>query len=544
MKRLSKFLSLSLVALFTLTSCTFLENVIGNILVNAFIKTPYLVTAIDLMPEGKESEPKVIEWEKKPTESENRGKLEYLKNVLIIPSSLSTNLLNTPISVLFDVSFNDQEDAFKVLTITKDELPEGFNFDLSSLPFPVDFALNLVIPVGTSTILDDVNTFSELEETLKNKSKQELIDATNQASSDVDLTITLRSGDTTKSEKFYFSLEKPNFSDVILDEVFKSKYLINIYHEKDDSLEDISVLPTDINNPLPISYFRDSLAIPKKIDIVDVGEVTFEVTTDHPELFFNMNMAKPIEEIDATNTEITGDVEVYTFTPVGTYKNEIPSTVVTIDDLRNHFEGVETKTLYQYATQEKFDFTITIKATNEGQSRTETYYFTLEEPNLDKEIGEAIMKDYDIINIINHSNLNESMANPPQPKDPLNPYDLRYFKETLVFPETFEFSDFKDKIITFNIDLHGNDSYFFKSIKDHTYEGNPVTGQTFSPIGTYDASSVTSFQSLVDHISLNGPAIDAHNASEVSRNVNIIVSILINDTITASQTYYFNLIPY
>lgn len=544
MKRVSKFLSLSVVALMTLTSCAFVAKVMGNIIVNATHKSQMVVNAIDLMPDGKEVDPQIIEFEKTPTVSENRARLEYFKNVLVIPHDLTTNVLNTDIVVDFVVDAGDNQNAFKHFTVTKDELPEDFNLDLSSLPVSVDFTLSLFVPVGDSTFLDDVNTLSELEEKLTNSSRETLIEETKQESKEVDLKVTIKSSDTKKHKTFYFTLEKPDFSEAILNEVFSSKYLVNIYHEKDNTIENLEVLPTDPDNRQPLKYFRDSLAIPEKVTIKDIGDVTFTVETTRPELFFNMYMEKPITEIDPENTVISGDIGVTTLTPVGTYKDEIPASVSTIDDLRDHFSNLETKTLYQYLTQPNYDFDITITATTDGKSRTETYYFTLVELEIDDEIGAAIIKDYNMVNYIDHTDLTKSVDNPVQPRDIANPHELRYFKESLVFPKAFTFSDFPDKEITFNIDLHGSEPYFYHSVKDHTYEGQPISGQTFSPVGTYDTSSITSFNSLVDHVQNNASEIYAHNASEVTRNVKITLSVYINEVLAAQEDYYFILIPF
>ena len=111
MKRVSKFLSLSVVALMTLTSCAFVAKVMGNIIVNAMHKSQMVVNAIDLMPDGKEVDPKLIEFEKTPTKSENRATLEYFKNVLVVPHLLTTNVLNTDIVVDFVVDADDNQSA-------------------------------------------------------------------------------------------------------------------------------------------------------------------------------------------------------------------------------------------------------------------------------------------------------------------------------------------------------------------------------------------------------------------------------------------------
>jgi len=94
---------------------------------------------------------------------------------------------------------------------------------------------------------------------------------------------------------------------LVLEEVFKSGYLINLYrihgfnqenNEVESTIENVADLPSESENPLNLSYFLDSIAIPKIVTLKDLGDVTFEVTTNRPDLLFIGEMSKPIEDLD------------------------------------------------------------------------------------------------------------------------------------------------------------------------------------------------------------------------------------------------------
>lgn len=718
--RIYKLLPLSLATIFSLTSCKFLANILSNVLVTAIMNSPLVLNGIDLLPEGADSQPGLIEWETLPTTEEARTGLEYFKNVLVTPKMFETSILDSPVRIDFQVTVTGEDegaaDNFKMIDVSKDDLPEGFEFDTSALPLPVNFALSVIVPVGDSDLFDNVNSFEDLQGLMETTSQQDLIEATNQVDREITLDIKAVAGTKEVNKSFFFNLTKPGFGQLILDEVYKSSYLINVYHEKTNSIESLLNLPTDSNNPLPLSYFRDSLAVPKRVELNDIGPVDFTVTVSRPELFFSAEMAKPIEEVDPGNTLITGDIEVYTFTPVGTYKDQIPNDVITIEDFSAHVRGIDARDLFSYVSQPDETFTLTIAATAGGETMSKDYFFTLEEPvideeiidflieengllnvvgyesveddaeilsianaardennpyvinhlvdtlvipetivlkdfgsrrleieteindltnyfsatketvisendvtartitplgtfdasgvpvgdlealadslkalptkdlysasqaatfefsldvtinlvdaneniteskstsfylqvekpNLDEKIGEAIMNDYSIVNYIDHTNPNGSVANPVQPTDSNNPETIEYFRKTIIFPSSFSFNDFADKEITFEITTTG-DEFFLISSKTHTYEGQDITVSTYSPVGTYDTTGITSFQELVDHVNNNLLAINAHNATEISRDVSFTVVAKINGVAVSERTYYFTFIPF
>lgn len=165
-KRLLKAIPVALVAVFTLTSCALIENILGTILVNAAINLPILVNGVDIIPEGTDVAPELIEWTDMPVTANKRADLDYVKNILVIPSSLSTSVFGLNVKVKFETKLIGDgkiTDIFKKLTLSSSELPDGLNLDLSSLPFPVDFAIDIYIPIGDHDLLDDVENFNDLE---------------------------------------------------------------------------------------------------------------------------------------------------------------------------------------------------------------------------------------------------------------------------------------------------------------------------------------------------------------------------------------------
>ena len=142
-KKFIKSSVLSLVALITLTSCTMLDNIIGTILANLAINLPVLVTGIDLLPSGLEGTPEQIKWETLPTNKAKPEDFNYLKNILIIPNLVQANIMGLDAKVELSAEFRDADnkdivDSFKKISIGLNDLPEGMDFDLSSLPFEVN----------------------------------------------------------------------------------------------------------------------------------------------------------------------------------------------------------------------------------------------------------------------------------------------------------------------------------------------------------------------------------------------------------------------
>jgi len=543
-----KAITLSLVALFTLTSCKLIDNLIGSILVNAVMNIPYLVNKVDVMPSTENTSPAFVPFENPPDTEAKRADIDYFKNILIIPRDLETVVLNRTIKLHIDMEFSGgagAENAFRVIDVADSELPENFRFDTSSLPFPVTFKLAIVVPVGTSDILDDVNTFEQVTDFVKNTPRGELIEATNQEPLNVTMKLIAKSAAKSKSKNFYFNLTKPEFGAMVLDEVFKSGYLINVYHEKDNVISHISELPTESEMPLGISYFRDALAIPKSVHLNDIGDVTFEATTNRPDLFFESEMNKPIEEIDPGNELITGDVSVYAFIPVGTYRSQIPASVVTIDDLRDHFASIDTKELYEYATQPSQTFSITITATCQGDERTETYYFRLDEPILAQEIVDyAISSEY-MINKVFYKDTSSIIQTAPEnmPTSPDKRMRISYLTETLAIPRHVVLSDFGNKELNFDINiLENKQNAFYFSEQSDTIDGNPVTVKTLTPVGglnyTTPENQLSDFAEEIKALSRE----DLYACvTQDDINVDIELSATLNDK-TATKTYYFTLV--
>lgn len=546
-KRLFKVFPLTVVTLFSLTSCKFVANIVGTILVNAAVNLPVLVNGVDILPEGKDSEPALIEFAQEPSAVSARANLDYFKNVLVIPNTLESEVLGSPIKVTFETIISGDEgaaDSFKTMIVTKDELPSDFNFDLSSLPVPVDFSLKLLIPIGESDLLDDVTSFNDLTSLLETKSQKEIIEATDQVAKNVKIEVSARSGSTKKSKDFYFNLVKPEFGALILDEVFNSNYLVNIYHEKDNSLENLSTLPKDALNPLGLTFFRDSLAIPKSVDLKDVGLVEFEVSVNRPELFFISEMSKPIEEVDPGNTLIEGNVEVFTFTPLGTYRNKVPGSVVTVDDLRAHIRSIDTKELYEYATQESQDFSLSVSAKVHGEERSETFYFNLSEPMIDQEIVDYVIESEYMVNTVFYkdtSTINQVNAE-DLPNSPAKRLSISYLTETIAIPQDVILSDFGNKQIHFDFEIiEGDASYFYESTKEDVLDGNPVTVKTFTPVGAFSPltppNDLDAFASEVR--SLSTEDLYAH-ATQTSKDVALKITATLNEN-SATETFYFSL---
>ncbi|OQC11178.1 MAG: hypothetical protein BWX74_00298 [Tenericutes bacterium ADurb.Bin087] len=552
-----KIIPLALVSLFTLTSCKLIDRLIGSILVNTVMDLPVLINRLDLLPGAENTNPTFVPFENQPSTEANRGELNYLKNVLIVPRDLETVVFNKTIKLHFDFEFSGDTgatNAFHVIDVTESDLPDNFRFDTSTFPVPITYKLALIVPVGNSEIFDDVTNIEQIKTVLEETPRSELVEAVDQEPLNTTMKVIASSGGKSKSKNFYFNLTKPLFGAMVLEEVFKSGYLINLYrisgfnqdnNEIQSNIENLTSLPTDSANPLNLSYFLDSIAIPKTVTLKDLGDVTFEVTTNYPELFFIGEMSKPIEELNPGNELITGDVVVHTLTPVGTYRSEIPSSVDTVDGLKDHLKTVDVKELYPYATQASQEFSVTITATCFGEERTETYYFKLNEPPLDQEIVDYVIKSEYMINKVFYKDTTQILRTTAEnmPTTPEKRMKVSYLTETLAIPRHVVLSDFGNRELEFSINVLGNNAdKFYMSEQTDTLDGNPMTVKTLTPVG---GLAYTSPQNDLPAFAEEVKALDREDlyacVTQADLNVDIEISATLNDK-TATKTYYFTLV--
>ncbi|OQC49539.1 MAG: hypothetical protein BWX57_00862 [Tenericutes bacterium ADurb.Bin024] len=551
-----KAVPLALVTLFTLTSCKLIDNIIGSILVNTVMDLPVLINRLDLMPSAENTNPTFVPFENPPSSEANRAELNYLKNVLVVPRDLETVVFNKTIKLHFDFEFSGEgaTNAFHVIDVTESDLPENFRFDTSAFPVPITYKLALIVPVGESTILEGVTNINQIQTVLEDTPRDELVESIDQEPLNATMKVIARSAGKSKSKNFYFNLTKPLFGAMVLEEVFKSGYLINLYrihgfnqenNEVESTIENVADLPSESENPLNLSYFLDSIAIPKIVTLKDLGDVTFEVTTNRPDLLFIGEMSKPIEDLDPGNELITGDVTVHTLTPVGTYSSEIPASVDTVDKLKDHLKSVDVKELYPYATQPTQDFSITITATCFGEERTETYYFRLQEPPLDQEIVDYAIKSEYMINKVFYKDTTSIIRTTREnmPSTPEKRMKVSYLTETLAIPRHVVLSDFGNKELDFSINVLGNNAdKFYMSEQTDTLDGNPVTVKTLTPVGglayTTPQNDLPAFAEEIKGLSRE----DLYDCvTQTSIDVDIELSATLNGK-TATKTYYFTLV--
>ncbi len=507
-KKFIKSSILSLVSLITLTSCTMLDNIIGTILANVAVNMPILVMGIDLMPEGLEVAPEQMKWEKLPTKQDEAEEFNYLKNVLIIPNLVKAEIFGKTIQVQVSAEFSGAEnmvDNFKKISIGLNDLPEGFDFDLSSLPFPIDLGVDIYIPVGESDILEDVNGFDDLESFMETTKQSELIDATNQEATPFSVKVSVKSGRTVKNKTFYFHLTKPEFGTLILDEVFKLGLLVNTFEyqfDGDPIIEFKQDEAKDAENPLLLTYLTDSLIIPKKVTIKDVGDISVDVEiSNNSTSFFRSEVSKPITDFTSDSDAIDlieGDVEGYTFTPVGVDYNEIiaEKEIATVDAFADYIQDVfenheqsDLEDLYQASQSEPFTFDLTLTVTAPGgDTRSETYYFGMKKAMLDDQILDFVIDDENIVQKIHYSDVNAPF------KVKSDNLDLQMLTETIAFPETVKINGFDNREINFRVDFERGDEdkdkfYPGRQIldaEDIGFDNADITVQTFTPIGEYE----------------------------------------------------------
>lgn len=515
-KRLLKAIPVALVAVFTLTSCALIENILGTILVNAAINLPILVNGVDIIPEGTDVAPELIEWTDMPVTANKRADLDYVKNILVIPSSLSTSVFGLNVKVKFETKLIGDgkiTDIFKKLTLSSSELPDGLNLDLSSLPFPVDFAIDIYIPIGDHDLLDDVENFNDLENLMETKTKGDIIDATNQEERDVTLEISASSAKTTKKKNYYFKLTKPEFGEIVLDELFESGFLINVLSYESDGttpVKNLEQLPTDENNPYLISYLTDTIVIPETFTVADVGDVVITSTVNVDDFFFTSLVTKPISEIAPDVDIIEGDISARTYTPLGSYYTKVPGSVVDAYDFADHIKDAtsnqdQLRDLYQASQGEAQNFSVHVHVEAPGGSREETYYFRVEEAMLDEEIVDyAINSDF-VLHKIHYKNTDEVKKVTDVGQTAADPLTLEYLTESIALPKivTLDGFDTVDRDLTFtvNFDSPAHEELFYAASKllegDNAIDGATVTVQTLTPIGE-------DYDPIVDEDDLDG----------------------------------------
>lgn len=501
---------LSLVALLTLTSCTLLNNIIGTILANVAINMPFLLTGIDLLPSGLEGTPEQIVWESLPTNKEKRQDFNYLKNILIIPNKVSANIMGLDVSVQLTAEFRDEDNNdvsgnFKIISLGLNDLPEGFDFDLSSLPFEVDLGVSVYIPVGDSTILEDVNGFNDLESFMETTKQSELIDATNQESLPFSVKIAVNSAKTTKSKTFYFHLTKPEFGTIILDEAFKLGMLVNLFQYRFGEGESPEISfkqdeADDSDSPLMLSFLTDSLIIPKRVTIKDVAtvEVDYKFIEGNINNFLILEESRDPSEFTSDPEVldmIEGEISAYTFTPVGsTYKNKLTEkNIDNVDAFADHIKEVTTdhvqsdlEDLYKASQSDPFNFELELTVKSGEETRPKSFYFGMKKAMLDAQILDFVIENEKIVQKVEYTDTTDPI------EVTSDTVDLEMLTETLAFPESITLPGFDTRSINFSLDFENeaDKDLFYTGSQELSAETTGLDGaelevQTLTPIGEY-----------------------------------------------------------
>ncbi len=495
---------LSIVSLLTLTSCTMIDNIIGTILANVAINLPMLVNGIDLMPDGLEANPELMKWEKLPTNEDTPEDFNYLKNVLVIPNLVKANIFGKDISVELTAEFSGEEnmiDNFKKISIGLSDLPEGFDFDLSALPFPIDLGVDIYIPIGDSDILDDVNGFNDLESLMETTTQQDLLDAANQETKPFSIKVSVKSARTAKSKTFYFRLTKPDFGTVILDEAFKLGMLVNLFSfrfNEDPLIEFKQDEAVDSENPLELSFLTDSLIIPKQVTIKGVSTINIAYDLKNSSLsnFFIAEESRNPSEFtsdEAVLNMIEGDISAYTFTPVGNEYNEKleDKDISSVDEFADHIKSVTTEhnqsdleDLYQASQSDPFDFELELTVSAGSDSRSESFFFTMKKAMLDAQILDFVIENEKIVQKVHYQAVDTPLE---VSSDTL---DLEMLTETLAFPKSITLPGFDTRPINFSLEFENESdrALFYPGIQELSaettgFDGAELEVQTLTPIG-------------------------------------------------------------
>lgn len=547
--KLWKKLSVTLVALLSLTSCKLIDNIVNRILLTAADQLPFLVNVIDLMAmqEGGGEDLPITQFDDPPLHANKRANINYITNALLIPKKLEVS------GIPYNLEFSLPEsgvNGFHQFVLTNEDLPAEFQEEI-----PLQLEVYVLIPVGTSTILGNASSLEDLEGVMNDTSQTELASAANQESIDVELPITIRAGaNHSKLKTFYLKLVKAEFGTIIVDVVFDSDFLLNIYDAVNDEITSLEDKPEAPEQSVNLEYFKETLAIPKSIEIEDIGTVNFEVETNYPELFFRNNLEKTIEELDPNNEDFSGNIEIFTFTPVGT--NDIPNTVQSIEDFKTYVEDtLGPKELYNKATSQGLvdNVTFTIRAFEEGGEeplREETYYFRLIDARLEQEIVDYVMDDTEfVVNIINYKNVDNPKQLASVPDSPSNAANVSYLTETIVIPKYATLPDFGNKLLEFDTVVTSTTTEIFEDSRMTQLESDEVsdvTVTTLTPLANFIPNS-NNVDDLADEIGGLGAKELYSYVTHVNTTLEIEVTAKMFDDVdnvykTNTKTYYFNLV--
>lgn len=503
-KKFIKSSVLSLVALLTLTSCTIIDNIIGTILANVAMNLPVLVSGINLMPE--EDEDPFMLFEKLPTNEAQRQDFKYIQNIIIIPNLLEANIygLNVKLTIAAEFSgADDIEDNFVKISLTKDQLPPEFEFDFSSIPFDLDFGVDVYIPVGNSDILEGVDGFEDIEDKLTTAKQSDLIEAvTDQVTLPFSIKLSIQSAKTIKTKTLYFQLIKPEFGDMILDEVFKLGVLVNRFQYQFDGDPAIGQIQNEANkiaDPFALTYLTDSIIIPTNVRMKDSDvEINVDVALSGHERSFligdeTISLSEFIDDPDVLDL-IEDEVTFKTFTPIGEDYQEVieENNITKATDFADYIKGVfETKdeedlgNLYRASQSDPFDFSLelTVEVPG-GDTRSETYYFGLQEAMLDEKILDFVIDNQSIVQKIHYTKVDQPISVTE------DTFDLEILTETVAFPATINLPDFDTRDIVFNVEFvnSADEDLFYTSHQeiDTAVAGfgkADIVAQTFTPIG-------------------------------------------------------------
>lgn len=556
-----KSLPLAIVSALTLSSCTLLDNVINGMLVNTLMNVPILMNYVDLMQlintegtgEGSEDSLPLKQFATQPTSTSKRAEINYFINPLLVPEEVSINGINYAVNVELEYSGEGADaHSFKEISIDVMSLLGDATSDI-----PVSLRAKLIFPVGESSFLDDVETLDDLMAKVENP--MDILNETKQEAKNVSITLKVSAGNKMRQRTYHFGLIKPDFGRLVIDQVFASGIVFNMFDAKTQDITTISDNLTDEANPYPVEYLKQTLAIPHKFEIDGVGEVTIDATPSNPEVYFQSSITKNISEIAPDNGMIVGDVTVSTFTPIGEYV--VPNTVTTIDDFKDHLETADKKELYRHATGEERFTTFNLKVTSGEEEGEEDYYFRLKRAPFEEEILDFVMDTDYIINKLNYKDINsnalseDNRITPPTSSE--TALDIHYLVDALVIPHSLVIEDLGDAELSFDVDIrNGDDSLFYRGTQNVSIDEAGVRDlvvNTFTPIGEgADAIVPTTPEgnilAFADELTaLETKALYRHATKPAAINgleIDVTASMMTSEgPKTKTKTYFFNLKP-
>ncbi|HZJ89187.1 MAG TPA: hypothetical protein VFD05_00695 [Bacilli bacterium] len=546
--KLWKKLSVALVSVMALTSCRLIDNIVNRVLITVVDQLPFLVNVIDLMAlqEGEGDDIPITQFEDPPLQKNKRADISYITNALLIPKKLEVD------GIPYNLEFSIPEGiaGFHEFVLGNEDLPDDFQEEL-----PLQLEVYVLIPVGTSTILGNTSSLEDLEDILTNTSQTDLASAVNQDSMEVELPITIRAGaNHTKMKTFYLKLVKTDFGGIIVDVVFESDFLLNVFDAVNDEITSLEEKPEEPDQSVSLEYFKETLAIPKSIELEDIGTINFEVTTNYPHKFFQNTIEKSIEELDPNNEEFSGNVEIHTFTPVG--DEPIPGTVHTIEDFKDYFEDFEAKELYNKAAMQNVveDVIFTVSAyAEDGEEplREETYYFRLINARLEQEIVDYVMDETDfVVNIINYKHVDDPRKLPAVPDRPSRAANVGYLTDTIVIPKSAILPDFGNKTLEFDTEIIEKAAglTIFESERGTDLDTEEVEGvvvTTLTPLADYepDADNIDDLATEIEGLSAK-KLYNYITYQETELVIEVTAKMLDDDGVykTNKKQYYFNLV--